>query len=88
MKYAKKLPIKEFFRLSAILMFILAFILAGKGMIALVEAGVLVSHPVPFLRVDALGIHPYLESLVLQLFILIIGLVYWLRTRSKAKEVI
>jgi len=87
-KYAKKLPIKEFFRLSAILMFILAFILAGKGMIALVEAGVLVSHPVPFLRVDALGIHPYLESLVLQLFILIIGLVYWLRTRSKAKEVI
>jgi len=85
-KYAKKLPITEFFRLSAILMFILAFILAGKGMIALVEAGVLVSHPVPFLRIDALGIHPYLESLVVQLFILIIGLVYWLRTRSKTKE--
>lgn len=87
-KYAKKLPIKEFFRLSAILMFVLAFILAGKGMIALVEAGVLVSHQVPFLRVDALGIYPYLESLIVQLFILIIGLVYWLRTRSKAKEVI
>ena len=85
-KYAKKLPITEFFRLSAILMFILAFILAGKGMIALVEAGVLISHPVPFLRIDALGIHPYLESLVVQLFILIIGLVYWLRTRSKTKE--
>ena len=87
-KYAKKLPITEFFRLSAILMFILAFILAGKGMIALVEAGVLDSHPVPFLRVDALGIHPYLESLVVQLLILIIGLVYWLRTRSRTTEAI
>ena len=87
-KYAKKLPISEFFRLSAMLMFGLAFILAGKVMIALVEAGLLVSHPVPFLRVDALGVHPYLESLVVQLFILIIGLMYWLRTRSNTKETI
>jgi len=85
-RYVKKLPVSQFFAASAILMFVLAFILAGKGMIALQEAGVIVPHPVTFINIDFLGIHPYLESLSVQFGILLIGLGYWLKARSSVKE--
>ena len=77
-RYSKRLPIRQFFALSAILMFVLAFVLAGKGVSALQEAGWIDSHAVAFISIDALGIHPYAESLALQLFVLMLGAGYWL----------
>ena len=77
-RYSKRLPIRQFFALSAILMFVLAFVLAGKGVYALQEAGWIDSHAVAFISIDALGIHPYAESLAIQLFVLMLGAGYWL----------
>ncbi len=79
--YSARLPIRQFFMLSGILMFGLAFVLAGKGVGALQEAGWIGAHPVNFVSIDFLGIHPYLESLALQGLILFIGAGYWLFTR-------
>lgn len=77
-RYSKILPIRQFFALSAVLMFGLAFILAGKGIAALQEAGWIGSHSVSFVNIDVLGIHPYIEGLVLQSLILALGAGYWL----------
>ena len=77
-RYSRRLPIRQFFALSAMLMFVLAFVLAGKGVSALQEAGWIDSHAVAFINIDALGIHPFAESLAIQLFILMLGAGYWL----------
>lgn len=77
-RYSKQLPIRQFFSLSAILMFGLAFVLAGKGVSALQEAGWIGSHAISFIDIDVLGIHPYIESLAVQVFILTLGTGYWL----------
>jgi len=74
-RYSRQLPIRQFFSLSAILMFVLAFVLAGKGVSALQEAGWIDSHAI---NIDALGIHPFAESLAIQLFVLALGAGYWL----------
>jgi high-affinity iron transporter len=77
-RYSRQLPIRQFFNVSAILMFVLAFILAGKGVAALQEAGWIDSHAITFINIDSLGIHPFVESLALQVFVLMLGVGYWL----------
>ena len=45
LRFSRKLPIAEFFRYSAVLIAILAVVLAGKGVGALQEAGMIGSDP-------------------------------------------
>ena len=44
LRFSRTLPITEFFRYSAILIAILAVVLAGKGVGALQEAGIVAGH--------------------------------------------
>ncbi len=77
MKYSFKLPLRQFFSVTAGLMFVLAIIFAGKGVAALQEAGVLSSSPVNFIHIDLLGIYPNLQGLVLQLILIVVAVYLW-----------
>jgi high-affinity iron transporter len=71
LRYSRTLPIGAFFKYSAILIAVLAVVLAGKGMGALQEAGIVSITPlggVP--RITILGLFPTLEAVAAQLLTL------------------
>ena len=77
LRYSAKLPVAQFFRYSSILMAVLAVILAGKGIAALQEAGLLGVTPLSHVpRLDWVGLQPSLQVVMAQvaaLVALIIG---------------
>lgn len=84
LSYSSRLPIARFFSLSSILIAILAVILAGKGIAALQEAGLLDIQPLRGLpRVEMLGIYPTWQGAFVQTFTLIVMLAgFWYTGRS------
>ncbi len=77
MRYSVRLPLRQFFAVTGGLMFFLAIIFAGKGIAALQEAGVIISSPVNFVRIDLLGIYPNLQGLLVQLGLIILAIILW-----------
>lgn len=77
MRYSARLPLRQFFSFTGVLMFVLALVFAGKGVAALQEAGYIPVSPVRFLRIDLLGIYPNLQGLLLQLGLLLLALFLW-----------
>lgn len=77
LRYSRKLPITQFFRYSALLMAVLAVVLAGKGVGALQEAGMIRATLVEGLpRFAELGFYPSIETIAVQLaalLMLVIG---------------
>jgi high-affinity iron transporter len=67
-----RLPISQFFAVSSALVAILAFVLVGKGITALQEAGVINVTPIAMPRIDLLGIYPSTQSILAQVIILAI----------------
>lgn len=67
-----RLPISQFFAVSSGMVAILAFVLVGKGINALQEAGVINITPIPMPRIDLLGIYPTMQSILAQTVILVI----------------
>jgi high-affinity iron transporter len=65
-----RLPLRQFFVLSAGLMIALAVVFAGKGVAALQEAGRVALDPVAFPRIELLGVYPSLQSLGAQALLL------------------
>ena len=84
MRYSVRLPLREFFAVTGGLMFVLAVIFAGKGIAALQEAGMIISSPVNFIRVDLLGIYPNLQGLLVQLALIIVAIILWNKKSAKA----
>lgn len=84
LSYSRRLPITHFFSVSSILIAILAVILAGKGIAALQEAGLLDILPLRVLpRVEMLGIYPTWQGALAQTFILIVMLAgFWYTGRT------
>jgi len=73
LRFSKKLPIGKFFAYSAALVAVLAVVLAGKGVAALQEAGMLGISPLDSLpRVSLLGVYPTLQGIATQLAIVLI----------------
>ena len=71
LRYSRTLPISTFFRYSALLMAVLTVVLAGKGVGALQEAGIIGVTPLEFVpRVTMLGLFPTAEALGAQLMML------------------
>jgi high-affinity iron transporter len=85
-RYSVRLPLRQFFSATGILMFVLAIIFAGKGVAALQEAGYIPVSPISFPRIDLLGIYPNIQGLLLQLGLLLLALFLWygLPARRKA----
>lgn len=72
-KAGVKLPIKQFFQINAVLLFLLAVIFTGQGIAALQEAGLVSMSLLDFPRIEVLGVYPTAQSLGLQLLVLILG---------------
>ncbi|MDQ3477959.1 MAG: iron permease, partial [Pseudomonadota bacterium] len=86
LKLSRKLPIGQFFRYSAILIAVLAVILAGKGVGALQEAGVIGVTPVAGIpRVPILGLLPTAEAIGAQL-VMIAALIFGFRAAARPRR--
>jgi high-affinity iron transporter len=68
LRYSRRLPIGKFFMYSAWLMAALTVILAGKGIAALQEAGIVGITPIDLVpRLSLVGLFPTLQTLAAQL---------------------
>ncbi len=87
-RFGVRLPLKQFFGISAVVMVILAIIFAGKGIVALQEAGKLPASPVNFPRIEILGVYPTWQSLGIQLALLAsaIVLIFYSRLPQRAED--
>jgi high-affinity iron transporter len=87
LKFSQKLPISKFFAYSSALVAVLAVVLAGKGIAALQEAGLIGVTPVNVPRISMLGLFPTREVVVAQVatfVVLMLGFA-WNRRRSAAR---
>jgi high-affinity iron transporter len=89
LRTSARLPIGQFFAASSLLVAVLAVVLVGKGTAALQEAGMLGIDAVPFPRIDVLGVHPSLQTLLAQAaVVLVVIAAFLLNTRSDRKSVV
>ena len=87
LRLSRTLPIGQFFRYSAILIAVLAVILAGKGVGALQEAGMIGITPLAGIpRIAMLGLFPTAEAIGAQLLTLA-ALTIGFRSASRPREV-
>ena len=86
-KYSVKLPLRQFFGGTSVLLLILSFIFAGKGVAALQAAGKISQTLMPVPSVEWLGIFPTWEGLTLQSAIVIIACVIYVRTQNLRSRV-
>ncbi len=84
LRLGTRLPIKKFFQINAVLLFMLAVVFAGQGIAAFQEAGIIATSMVQFPRIELLGIYPTVQGLGLQLFVLLMGagLLFYQRKNS------
>lgn len=89
LRFSARLPIGEFFRYSSALIAILAIVLAGKGVAALQEAGMIDVAPLAsFPRIPVLGLFPTWETMAAQLLtIAIVTAGAWYNGRLASKSV-
>jgi len=74
LRYSKKLPIRELFKVSSILTSILAFILAGKAIHSMQEAGLLESTGIPWnFRFETIGLFPTWQTIAGQILTLVLA---------------
>ncbi|RMG37122.1 MAG: hypothetical protein D6720_03685 [Gammaproteobacteria bacterium] len=87
LRFSTRLPLRQFFSVTSIFMFVLAVVFAGKGIAALQEAGLLSSRQVNFPSIDLLGIYPNLEGLGVQLLMVIVAvLLLWRGSKGGPKD--
>jgi len=84
-RYSARLPLRQFFSVTGILMFVLALIFAGKGVAALQEAGYIAMVQISIPRIELLGIYPNLYGLLLQLGLLLLALYLWFGLPGKRR---
>lgn len=86
-----KLPLKPFFLVTSILMYVLCFSFTGKGVSELQAAGVVDKTIIPWmqsLEVDFLGIYATYESLIPQLVVLTAIIVFFVLYVKKNKKIL
>ncbi|POP42652.1 iron permease [Superficieibacter electus] len=78
-----RLPLKPFFMFTGSLMYLMAFVFAGKGVLELVEGKLFQPTLIPGVpEISWLGIYPWLETLLPQALLLIAALVaLWVMRR-------
>ncbi|MEP9403942.1 MULTISPECIES: FTR1 family protein [Sphingomonas] len=88
LRYSRKLPIAQFFRYSSWLMAVLTVVLAGKGVAALQEAGLINIAPLADVpRLSMLGVFPTWQSVLAQLLMAVaiaVGFAWNGRDRSRS----
>ena len=89
LRFSAKLPISEFFKYSSVLIAVLAVVLAGKGVAALQEAGLIDIAPLAGVpRIPVVGLFPTWQSVGMQLLtIAVVAAGIWFNGRSSRKAV-
>lgn len=72
MKFSARLPVPRLFKISSVVMAVLAVVLMGKAIHSLQEVGVVAVHACPVIRIEMLGIYPTWESISAQLVVALI----------------
>ena len=87
LRFSAQLPVSEFFKYSSVLIAILAVVLAGKGVAALQEAGMIDIAPLSQMpRIPVLGVFPTWESVGAQLLtVAIVAAGAWYNGRLATK---
>lgn len=88
-KYSIKLPLKRFFSITVYLLLALSFVLMGKAVAALQEAGLIGVTPFIFpLELEWLGIHPSWQGISAQAAVLLlsVGMVFIQRVIARSKK--
>jgi len=85
LRFSRRLPLRQFFSVNAVLLYVMAVVFAGKGVAAIQEAGHLPANPVPFPRIDLLGVYPNIESLGAQFLLLSLAAGWLLYSRTRAR---
>ena len=72
-RFGRRIPIRPFFLGTSILLYYLAFVFAGRGVAELQQIGWVSVTPLPFVpRVDFFGIHPTMETCLVQGLLLLL----------------
>ena len=84
LRFSRKLPIAKFFAYSSALIAVLAVVLAGKGVAALQEAGMIDVRPLASLpRIELLGLAPTVQSVLAQVTMLTAVMIgFWYNRRA------
>ena len=91
--FSVKLPLKPFFLVMSILMFIMSISFLGSGINELIEGNVIVGTYIPWIPtgnevLTILGINPWVETIVPQILLLIVTIIIFIvhfRKEKKAK---
>ena len=75
LRYSTRLPLRQFFAVSGIFMFVLAFVFTGNGIAALQEAGKIPLDPINIPSIELLGIHSNIQSTGVQLLLVVVAVV-------------
>ncbi|MCY3986472.1 MAG: cytochrome c/FTR1 family iron permease [Candidatus Dadabacteria bacterium] len=75
-----RIPLKYFFSFTSIFLYLLCFILLGKGILELQEAGIISSTAAEFIPyIDTLGIYPTYETAIPQVILLMLAFLLFAR---------
>jgi high-affinity iron transporter len=88
-KLALRIPLKYFFSVTSVFLYLLSFILLGKGVKELQEAGIVGLTPVEYIpHIDILGLYPTLETSIPQALLLaaFIFALVWLENVKRERE--
>jgi high-affinity iron transporter len=86
-RFGVKVPLKPFFGVTSAMLYYMAFVFAGKGIADLQEAGIVRTTVIEWApRLPMLGIYPTVQSLSLQLLLVVLLLVavVWLQRNRMA----
>ena len=92
--FSVKLPLKPFFMVMSILMFIMAISFLGSGINELIEGNVIVGTYIPWIPtgnevLTVLGINPWVETIVPQILLLVVTIIIFIvhfHKENKAKK--
>ncbi len=73
-RFTLRIPLKYFFSFTSVFLYLLCFILLGKGILELQEAGIISSTTADFIPyMDTLGIYPSYETAIPQAVLLVLA---------------
>jgi high-affinity iron transporter len=81
--FSKRLPLRQLFTVSSVMMLFLATILAGKGFHSIQETGWLGVTSVPYsIRFELAGVYPTAQTLVAQVVVALLVIFLWIYGRK------
>jgi high-affinity iron transporter len=81
-----RLPMQTLFKVSTVVLLATAVVLLGQGIHSFEEVGILPSRPMPFLRIEFLGVYPDRLGVIAQLALAAVPIVWKALSRRREKR--